>query len=161
MKNMLKIIPDLNKIGITDLLNSHKCDFIFQFQKQDHIQKTLGITRKLIKKFVKLHEDTLIYINDLIQFCLNLETPITITKIYKHPHNKYKLGDFKRLVLNTKKYYPSSDVPFVLYYAKIENLRTGRILEDWIKPEQLDSIKAINQMIEWDIVGEELTNFKN
>jgi hypothetical protein len=119
------------------------------------------MTRKQIKKFVKLHEDTLIYIDDLIQFCLNLEDPITITKICKHPHNKYKLVDFKINVLNTKTYYPSSGDPFVLYYVKIENLRTGRILEDWIKPEQLDSIKAINQMIEWDTKGEEINLITN
>ena len=158
---MLKIIPDLNKIKISDLLRTHKCDFIFQFQKQDHIQKTIGITRKQIRRFIKLYEEKLIYINDLIQFCLSLDTPITLTKIYKHPHNKYKLEDYKAQILNTKKYYPSNEDPIVLYYIKIENLRTKVILEDWIKPNQLDSIKAINQMIEWDIIGEELTNFKN
>jgi len=87
MKNhnqKIRIIPNLNTIKIRDLIHNHKCDYIFSYKERGKLNKTFAISRKEIKRIIKIHRE-LTYISDIITFYLNLGTPITVLKVYKHP----------------------------------------------------------------------------
>lgn len=146
----IKIIPDLDTVEIRDLIHNHKCDYIFSYKENGKAPKTFAISRKRIKQAIKVHKD-LTYINDLITFYLNLDSPVTILKVYKHPHTFYQRCDFSVKVLATRTYRPYFDDPFTLQCVRITNLRNREVFEDFIFPHQLEDIP---NLIEWDIEGE-------
>lgn len=146
----IKTIPDLTKIELKELLKV-KSDYIFQYKVNGNVPKTFAISRKEIKRITKLYRNKLTNIGDIITFYLNLETPITVLKVYKHPHIFYQRKDFSVKIIDTRVYGDS----LTLQNVKITNLRNGTTFEDFIKPDQLQNI---SNLIEWDISGE-IINF--
>lgn len=144
------IIPDLTKKEITHLLKV-KSDYIFSYKQNGNVPKTFAISRKEIKRISKLYKNKLRTIGDIITFYLNLDTPITVLKVYKHPHNFYQRRDFTVEIVDSRTYRPSFDEPFTLQNVRITNLCNGTTFEDFVRPDQLNDITSL---IEWDINGE-------
>lgn len=140
-------------IKITDIL-AMGFDIIVKYELDNGKSiKTIPILIKHLSSFLENNLGE--FLIDLLNYYLYTKKTIKILKIMKYEQNNFKIEDFMIKIL-TRRIYGDT----VLLYVNIFNRKTGVFLEDWVRSNQIKSIKELNQLICWECEGEEI-NFLN
>ena len=127
-------------------------DFILHYINLDTNKLSIfPATKESLKKVLNINsESTLI---EFLNYYLSTTDSLKIIKIYKHVPTYYEEKDFEKEIIQRRKYGEN----FPLFYVRVKNLKTGVIFQDWLRPDQYNSINILNKIIFWERKGEEIT----
>lgn len=149
---MITTKKSYDEIKIVDIL-AMGLDLIVEYKLDN--DDNLRIIPVLIRHLSRFLENNLgEYLIDLLKYYLSTKKTIKILKIMKYKHIIFKPEDFV-IKLITRRIYGNTE----LIYAKIYNRKTGVILEDWVRPNQIKSIGILNQLICWESEGDKIDFF--
>ncbi len=66
----------------------------------------------------------------------------------KEPSKIYKMKDFK-ITRDQRRVYGSGEGRLTLVFVKIKNKETGQKFNDWVRPDQIRTVKSIDALIDW------------
>jgi hypothetical protein len=145
------LVCNLKKLDLNIILDN-KDDIIIKYQvKLNKKIKELIIELAVIKDYLKANNGKGQLI-DLLQYILSCKYEIEIINIQKFIVKEYIRKNFLIKKKKERKYGNE-----ILIYVYIQNIVTGKEFEDWVKPNQINSISELNKLIYWDMKGEEIT----
>lgn len=145
------MVCNLKKLDLNIILDN-KDDIIIKYQvKLNKKIKELIIELAVIKDYLKANNGKGQLI-DLLQYILSCKYEIEIINIQKFIVKEYIRKNFLIKKKKERKYGNE-----ILIYVYIQNIVTGKEFEDWVKPNQINSISELNKLIYWDMKGEEIT----
>ena len=148
-ESMEKITQNYAEIKVADILTLG-IDLIIKYRYGDGLITTVPIFQTYLHTYFgkKSQECSLL---TAVKFYISTKDDIQILNVFEYPKKFYKMTDFHIEVIDKVE-----NGSMTLKFVKIKNKKTGVRFEDWVKQEQISSLFLLNNLICWEIKGNEV-----